>query len=80
MLGHPLRRYFLAICALTALTVAPAQAQSPRAWTQAGVLTCRLNPSIGFIIVGHQSMECKFQPVGPKSAAGLRRGDQHGRS
>ncbi len=65
MLGHPLRRYFLAICALTALTVAPAQAQSPRAWTQAGVLTCRLNPSIGFIIVGHQSMECKFQPVGP---------------
>ena len=23
------------------------------------------NPSIGFIIVGHQSMECRFQPAGP---------------
>ena len=24
------------------------------------MLTCRLNPSIGFIIFGHQSMECRF--------------------
>ena len=26
------------------------------------MLTCRLNPSIGFIIAGHQSMECRFNP------------------
>jgi hypothetical protein len=24
------------------------------------MLTCRLNPSIGFVIFGHQSMECRF--------------------
>ena len=27
-------------------------------------MTCRLNLSIGFIIVGHQSMECNFQEAG----------------
>jgi len=36
---------------------------------QAGMLRCRLNPSIGFVIFGHQSMECGFQPVsGPVQA------------
>src|ERR1035438_123986 len=29
-------------------------------WTQVGMLTCKLNPSIGFVIFGHQSMECRF--------------------
>jgi hypothetical protein len=29
------------------------------------MLRCKLNPSIGFIIAGHQSMECSFQPNGP---------------
>src|SRR5262245_17331794 len=43
----------------------PASAQTPKAWTQAGMLSCRLNPSIGFIIAGHQSMECRFVPTGP---------------
>jgi Protein of unknown function (DUF992) len=52
-----------AIFALAALTVAPAVAQSPQQWIQAGTLSCRLNPSIGFVIFGHQSMECTFQPV-----------------
>jgi hypothetical protein len=41
-----------------------ASAQTP-AWTQTGMLTCKLNPSIGFIIVGHQSMECRFVPSTP---------------
>jgi hypothetical protein len=31
-------------------------------WTQSGMLTCKLNPSIGFVIFGHQSMECQFVP------------------
>lgn len=44
--------------------MSPAAAQKP-AWTQTGMLTCRLNPSIGFIIVGHQSMECRFVPSVP---------------
>ena len=42
----------------------PVAAQSPT-WTQSGMLTCKLNPSIGFIIFGHQSMECRFIPSAP---------------
>jgi hypothetical protein len=53
------------------LLTVQAFAQAPGNWTQAGMLTCRLNPSIGFIIAGHQSMECQFVPsnnVGPPQA------------
>jgi hypothetical protein len=45
------------VCA--GLLTAPAVAQ-PASWTQVGMLSCRLNPSIGFIIAGHQTMECRF--------------------
>ncbi len=38
----------------------PAAAQSPRPWTQVGTLMCKVNPNIGFIIVGHQPMECTY--------------------
>jgi uncharacterized protein DUF992 len=62
MLKH---RSTLAALALMAMLAVPADAQTPPAWTQAGMLTCRLNPSIGFIIAGHQSMECRFNPNGP---------------
>ena len=68
MQSHCLRRYLLlAIFAATALGMGPgAQAQT---WVQAGMLKCRLNPTIGFVIFGHQSMECSFQPVsGPAQA------------
>jgi hypothetical protein len=47
MPGRQLRKYLLAICALAASAAIPAETQSQGAWTQAGVLTCRLNPSIG---------------------------------
>src|SRR5262245_2125 len=62
-------RLFLVV--LTAIITAPASAQAPGNWTQVGMLTCKLNPSIGFIIAGHQSMECRFVPsnnVGPPQA------------
>ena len=55
----------IAAALLTALIVvapASAHAQTPKTWTQAGILTCKLNPSIGFIIAGHQSMECRYAP------------------
>lgn len=51
----------LALCAALVVLASPASAQTP-GWTQTGMLTCKLNPSIGFIIVGHQSMECRFVP------------------
>lgn len=54
----------LALCATLVALTGPASALTP-AWTQTGMLTCKLNPSIGFIIVGHQSMECRFVPSMP---------------
>jgi hypothetical protein len=42
----------------------PSPVPSPAGWTQVGVLTCKLNPSIGFIIAGHQSMQCNYAPAG----------------
>jgi hypothetical protein len=59
-----LKRLFLPIAlTLFAAAAAPSVAQTP-AWTQAGVLRCTVNPSIGFIIAGHQSMECIFRQTG----------------
>lgn len=46
--------------ACVGLLTAPAVAQTGAGWTQVGMLSCRLNPSIGFIIAGHQTMECRF--------------------
>ena len=57
------------ILALTGLTPLGARAQNqPQTWTQTGMLSCKLNPSVGFTIVGHHSMECRFVPstLGPK--------------
>ncbi|MGX1104321.1 MULTISPECIES: DUF992 domain-containing protein [Bradyrhizobium] len=54
----------LALCATLVALTGPASAQTPT-WTQTGMLTCKPNPSIGFIIVGHQSMECRFVPSMP---------------
>jgi Protein of unknown function (DUF992). len=54
----------VAALALIAMLGTPADAQSP-SWTQAGMLRCVVNPSIGFIIAGHQSMECTFTQNAP---------------
>ena len=52
--------------AIAGLAPFGARAQAPgQSWTQSGALRCRLNPSIGFIIFGHQSMECRFVPSLP---------------
>jgi hypothetical protein len=57
---------FLIVAALTLVALAsPARTKAQPTWTQVGVLTCRVNPSIGFVIAGHQSMECNYQPAGP---------------
>jgi len=57
---------FLAVAALALVALAsPTWTKAQPSWTQVGVLTCRLNPSIGFVIAGHQSMECSYQPAGP---------------
>jgi hypothetical protein len=61
----------LAYCGL-ALAPTEATAQ-PANWTQVGMLTCKLNPSVGFVIFGHQSMEWRFTqnpPVPPQAYEG----------
>jgi Protein of unknown function (DUF992) len=55
----------LAAFALITMFAVPANAQAPGNWTQVGMLRCKLNPSIGFIIAGHQSMECRFTQNAP---------------
>jgi hypothetical protein len=60
-------RVTFAVFALVTILFAPASAQTPKTWTQVGMLRCKLNPSIGFIIAGHQSMECRFVPSDPGS-------------
>jgi hypothetical protein len=55
----------LAALALIVMLASPAGAQSPPPWTQAGMLSCKVDPSIGFIIAGHQSMQCRFTPNAP---------------
>ena len=55
---HSVRKLFALV--VLSIFVAPALAQSGKPWTQVGMPTCKLNPSIGFIIAGHQSMECRY--------------------
>jgi hypothetical protein len=57
-----MRRLLLASSAFAFLWLTQAFAQAQANWTQVGMLTCKLNPSIGFIIAGHQSMECRYVP------------------
>jgi len=58
-----LRVWALSTVLLAAISSqAAGQAQT---WTQAGMLSCKLNPSVGFVIFGHQSMECRFVPSAP---------------
>ena len=56
----------LAAIALTAAMILPTSGRAqPPSTAQVGVLNCRLNPSIGLIVVAQQTMECRFAPAGP---------------
>jgi hypothetical protein len=61
-------RLIVALLTLSAVFVGPASAQTPKTWTQVGMLKCKVNPNIGFIIAGHKSMECRFVPSNPSVA------------
>jgi Protein of unknown function (DUF992) len=68
MRSQYLRRYLL-LATLAAAALGLASRADAQTWVQAGMLKCRLNPSIGFVIFGHQSMECSFQPVSGQAQA-----------
>lgn len=59
-----------AVLFVTAILAAPAAviAQAPHSWTQVGQLMCNVDPSVGFIFVGHQPMQCTFSPAAPGAA------------
>lgn len=62
-------RFRIAIVTLLGVMAAsvsalPASAQAPQQGTKAGVLTCRLAPSIGLLIGSRQRMSCRFEPNG----------------
>ena len=59
-------RLLLAPFALVATLAMPAAAQAPQSWTQVGALSCQVDPNVGFIIVGSQSMRCLFTPNTPQ--------------
>ena len=50
--------FLLATFVLVAIFSLPADAQT--SWTQVGTLSCKVDPNIGFIIVGHQPMQCVY--------------------
>jgi len=53
------KRYLIAFALISGLAT-PANAQAPGAWTRVGMLRCILDPSVGFIITGHEPMKCSF--------------------
>src|ERR1035437_885422 len=55
-------RLLLATLALASIHSVTAAAQAPQSWTQVGSLSCKVNPNVGFVIFGHQPMECLFTP------------------
>ena len=57
------RRYVLALVTLISVLSVSAVAQAPQSWSQVGALMCKVNPNVGFLIAGHQPMECTFTPT-----------------
>jgi hypothetical protein len=58
----PIYRLLAAALGLFAALTFPAAAQAPQSWTQVGALMCKVDPNIGFIIAGHQPMQCTYTP------------------
>jgi hypothetical protein len=56
------RLLWLPTFVLAAALSASLTAQAQRPWTQVGMLSCKVKPNIGFIIYGHQPMDCQFKP------------------
>jgi Protein of unknown function (DUF992) len=51
----------LAALAILPATIGPLSAQGP-SYGRSGVLNCKMAPSIGLIIGGHQTLACRFVP------------------
>jgi len=57
--------------ALAAALCVPVAAQAQPAWAQVGQLRCTVKPNVGFIIYGHQPMDCQFTPSATAPSSGM---------
>jgi hypothetical protein len=69
-------KHLSALLAFATVTLAAphAIAQAAPGGTNVGTLTCKMSPSIGFIIGSRQKMACRYQPNGafpPEAYAGV---------
>jgi len=56
--------------ALAAALYLPAAVQAQQPWAQVGQLSCKVRPNVGFIIYGHQPMDCQFAPAATAPTSG----------
>src|SRR5581483_12428222 len=52
----------LLIAVAAVVVIAPPGMARAQPWTQVGSLMCKVDPNVGFIIGGHQPMQCTFTP------------------
>jgi hypothetical protein len=65
------RKLGIAILALAAVLSAPHATQAQQPWTQVGILSCKVKPNVGFIIFGHQPMDCQYKPSAAAADSGI---------
>jgi hypothetical protein len=56
------KRYFAPLAFAVMVTFVPPAVGDTTSSVKAGVLTCKLSPSIGFIIGSQQTMACRYTP------------------
>jgi len=60
-----LKRCLVPLAFAVMVTFVPPAVAETTSSVKAGVLTCKLSPSIGFIIGSHQTMQCQYTPNNP---------------
>lgn len=55
-------RVAFGVATLVVMLALSTAAQARRPWPQVGVLSCKVAPNIGSVIVGHQPLDCTFTP------------------
>lgn len=53
----------IASASFATIAIAPARAQAPQGYVEAGVLSCDISAGIGFIIGSKKEVTCLFKPV-----------------
>src|SRR5436189_3213585 len=62
MMMISLKNALFVLCIGTALTSMAVLSVAQQPYSQTGVLSCRMAPTIGLIVDSHQTMRCEFKP------------------